>query len=160
MGTDPSLDISDELIEAHELAAVYGSLTALRGINLSVRPGEVVAPGAKGAGKTKRLLTLDGVLPTSRTRNSRRERYHCTTAPSLPAAGHGPLQTAIDARRRLTPRDRRYDTLMVSRTVGQSTGSEPQVPPTMWRCWCRSRPGRCGRVSGRGLAERASHPAA
>jgi energy-coupling factor transporter ATP-binding protein EcfA2 len=121
MGTDPSLDISDELIEAHELAAVYGSLTALRGINLSVRPGEVVAPGAKGAGKTKRLLTLDGVLPTSRTRNSRRERYHCTTAPSLPAAGHGPLQTAIDARRRLTPRDRRYDTLSISpvRAVSQ-----------------------------------------
>lgn len=121
MGTDPSLDISDELIEAHELVAVYGSLTALGDINLSVRLGEVVALGAKGAGKTKLLLTLDGALPAFRTRNSRREPYHCTTAPSLPAAGHSPLQTAIDARRRLTPRDRRYDTLSRSpvRAVSQ-----------------------------------------
>ncbi len=138
MGTDPSLDISGELIEAHQLAAVYGGLTTtLRGINLSVRLNGVVALGAEGDGKTKLLPALDGVLPAPRTRDSRREPYRCTTALSLPAAGRRLLQTAIDARRRLTPRDRRYDTLMVSRTVGQSAASDLRVPPTMWRYWCR-----------------------
>lgn len=107
MGTDPSLDISDELIEAHELAAVYSGLTTLRDTNLSVRLNGVVALGAEGDRKTKLPPTLDGVVPPSRTRDSRREPYHCTTAPALPAADRSPLQTAIDARRRLTPRDRR-----------------------------------------------------
>ena len=85
MGTDPSLDISDELIEAHELAAVYGTLTALRDIRLSVRPGEVVALGAKGAGKTKLLLTLAGVLPAglpdTRLSPGVLPLYDCTVPP-------------------------------------------------------------------------------
>jgi hypothetical protein len=144
MGTDPSLDISDELIEAHALAAVYSGLTTLRDTNLSVRLNGVLAFGAEGDRKTKLPPTLDGVLPAPRTRDSRRQPYHRTTAPFLPSADRSPLQTAIDARRRLTPRDRRYDTLMVSRTVGQSAGSEPQVPPTMWRCWVAHAPAVAG----------------
>lgn len=136
MGTDPSLNISDELIEAHELAAVYGGLTTLRASNLSVRLNGVVALGADGDRKTKLLPTLDGVLPASRTRDSRREPYHCTTAPFLPADDHGLLQTAIDARRQLTPRDRRYDTL--SRYPVRSVSKRP------WNYKCRRRCGATG----------------
>lgn len=52
------------LIEARELTAGYGELAAVRGIDLVVRRGEVIALfGPNGAGKTTTLLTLAGELP-------------------------------------------------------------------------------------------------
>jgi branched-chain amino acid transport system ATP-binding protein len=51
------------LIEATDLAAGYNEIAVVRGLNLSVAPGEVVALlGANGAGKSTTLLTLAGEL--------------------------------------------------------------------------------------------------
>jgi branched-chain amino acid transport system ATP-binding protein len=52
------------LLEARNLTAGYGDLAAVRGIDLEIHPGEVIALfGPNGAGKTTTLLTLAGELP-------------------------------------------------------------------------------------------------
>ena len=51
------------LLEAVDLSAGYGSLAAVRNLNLKVGAGEIVALlGANGAGKTTTILTLCGEL--------------------------------------------------------------------------------------------------
>lgn len=51
------------LVDVHDLAVSYGRVEALRGINLTVGRGEVVAVvGANGAGKTTLLRTLSGLI--------------------------------------------------------------------------------------------------
>ncbi len=51
------------VLEARGLDAGYGKVAVVRGLDLEVRPGEVVALlGANGAGKTTTLLTLSGDL--------------------------------------------------------------------------------------------------
>jgi sulfate-transporting ATPase len=58
---------SDPLIEARGLWAGYGDLAAVRDLELTVAPGEIVALlGPNGAGKTTTLLTLAGELPPLR----------------------------------------------------------------------------------------------
>jgi len=51
-------------IEARNLSAGYGKEAVIKGINIVVNPGEVVALlGSNGAGKTTTMLTLSGELP-------------------------------------------------------------------------------------------------
>ena len=51
------------LIETEELTAGYGELAAVRGINLSLKSGEIVAIlGPNGAGKTTTMRALVGEL--------------------------------------------------------------------------------------------------
>jgi branched-chain amino acid transport system ATP-binding protein len=53
-----------ELLRVEGLEAAYGSVRALRGVDLEVRAGELVAPvGSNGAGKSTLLRTLSGVHP-------------------------------------------------------------------------------------------------
>lgn len=55
--------VGEPLLRAVNLSAGYGSLAAVRGLDLEVDRGEVVALlGANGAGKTTTLLTLAGEL--------------------------------------------------------------------------------------------------
>jgi branched-chain amino acid transport system ATP-binding protein len=67
-GAVPAMDAvrdpeGEPLLQAVDLSAGYGSLAAVRNLNLVVRAGEVVALlGANGAGKSTTLLTLSGDL--------------------------------------------------------------------------------------------------
>jgi branched-chain amino acid transport system ATP-binding protein len=57
------MSAGEALLEARSLSAGYGRLAAVSELDLSLRPGEVVALlGANGAGKTTTILTLAGEL--------------------------------------------------------------------------------------------------
>ncbi len=52
------------ILEISDLHVFYGSIHALKGVNLKVFPGEVVSMvGANGAGKTTTLRALSGIVP-------------------------------------------------------------------------------------------------
>src|ERR1700716_3635761 len=52
------------VLEARDLSAGYGPQPVITGVDLEIRPGEVVALlGPNGAGKTTTLLALSGELP-------------------------------------------------------------------------------------------------
>ncbi|GAB3959310.1 ABC transporter ATP-binding protein [Streptomyces sparsus] len=54
----------EPLLELRDLRVFYGAIEALKGINLTVHPGEVVALlGANGAGKSTTLRTASGMIP-------------------------------------------------------------------------------------------------
>ena len=51
------------LLELKDLHVSYGAITAIKGISLTVRRGEIVTIlGANGAGKTTTLRTVSGLL--------------------------------------------------------------------------------------------------
>jgi branched-chain amino acid transport system ATP-binding protein len=56
--------MAEALLELRELEARYGAVPVVRGVSLSVAPGEIVGLiGPNGAGKTTTLLTIMGVVP-------------------------------------------------------------------------------------------------
>lgn len=51
------------LLELHDVHTYYGAIHALKGINLTVSPGEIVTLiGSNGAGKSTTLRTISGLL--------------------------------------------------------------------------------------------------
>ncbi|GAA3513333.1 ABC transporter ATP-binding protein [Aeromicrobium panaciterrae] len=58
--------MTNSLLSAEKVHGGYGRIGVLRGVDIAVNPGEVVALfGPNGAGKTTTLLTLAGLLPTT-----------------------------------------------------------------------------------------------
>ncbi|TML88947.1 MAG: sugar ABC transporter ATP-binding protein [Actinobacteria bacterium] len=58
-----AVEVSQPVIEARGITKRYGALTALHGVDLSVRPGEVVGlVGDNGAGKSTLIKILSGAL--------------------------------------------------------------------------------------------------
>jgi ABC-type branched-subunit amino acid transport system ATPase component/branched-subunit amino acid ABC-type transport system permease component len=66
-GSDPAAEAS-EILACRDLSAGYGATAVLKGMELSVRAGEVVVLlGPNGAGKTTTLLALSGAIPSAGT---------------------------------------------------------------------------------------------
>jgi urea transport system ATP-binding protein len=58
---------TDALLDVESITAGYGSTPILRGIDLTIRPGEIVAViGRNGVGKTTMMRSLIGQLPVWR----------------------------------------------------------------------------------------------
>lgn len=54
------------MLELRDLVCCYGKVTAVKGISLTVGPGQLVALiGANGAGKTTTLKAISGLLPVA-----------------------------------------------------------------------------------------------
>ena len=58
---------NESLLDIQEIDVFYGPIQALRGVSMSIAPGERVAlVGANGAGKTTTLRTISGLLKPTR----------------------------------------------------------------------------------------------
>ncbi len=60
----PKVGIGEPILQINKLKVAYGGIKALKGVDLEVRRGEIVAMiGANGAGKTTTLKTIARLLP-------------------------------------------------------------------------------------------------
>jgi len=122
-GHAPAAPAGDSpLLEVDQLAAGYGHLEVIRDVNLTVRPGEVVACiGANGSGKTTTLRAISGMIRARQGRITFGGR-DITGMPSERIAQLGLVH--IPEGRGLFPRLSVEDTL---RLVSNSTGRQVDI---------------------------------
>jgi len=79
--------MSDVILKLEGLNVSYGSIKALKGINLEVSRGQIVALlGANGAGKTTTLKSLSGMVPVESGKISLFDKEITNIAPEKIAA--------------------------------------------------------------------------
>ena len=104
------------LLSVHGLRAGYGGKPVLQGIDLEVRPDEIVAViGRNGVGKSTLIKTLIGLLPT----DSGSIRYRAAEIGRLPAHGRARLGIGyVPQGRDVFPRMTVEDNLRVGEMLG------------------------------------------
>ena len=103
--------MSPPILLAENLTKVYGTFPALKGLNLAVRPGEVVGLlGPNGSGKTTALRTFLGFLKPTEGRAT--------------VAGHDCWRDSVAARRKVAylPGELRLYDSMTGRQLVQFLG--------------------------------------
>lgn len=61
--TTPARRTDPDMLTVEDLHVYYGNIAALKGVTLSVKPGEIVAlVGSNGAGKSTTLRTISGLI--------------------------------------------------------------------------------------------------
>jgi len=114
------------LLTVKQLAKAYGYLWALRQLDLSIGPGQLVALlGPNGAGKTTLLRLLAGLTPPS---------AGVIELDGQPVAGNATVRSQIGL---LAPADHLYDQLTVLETCASLRRSMINVarPASCWRHW-------------------------
>lgn len=83
------MTVSNVILSIKDLKVNYGSIQAVKGINIEVRKGQVVAIlGANGAGKTTTLRTISGLIePSSGTIELNSQEITKMTADKITSLG-------------------------------------------------------------------------
>jgi ABC-type branched-subunit amino acid transport system ATPase component len=119
------------ILEARGLSAGYGSVSAIQGIDIAVRPGEMIALlGANGAGKTTTLLTLAGVI--KQTAGEVRVDGVATRAPLHHRARLG-LGLIVEGRSVFTQLSTRDNLRVGSGAIGDALDLFPELKPLLGR---------------------------
>ncbi|MGH8431612.1 MAG: ABC transporter ATP-binding protein [Solimonas sp.] len=113
---------TDALLDVVDLHAAYGSTPILRGVNMTIRKGEIVSLiGRNGVGKTTTMRCLIGLLRAS----SGRILFQGQAVTDLPADDRARLGIGyIPQGRQVFPRMTVEENLWVSRLVGRGNDRE------------------------------------
>jgi len=107
------------LLQIHGLRAAYGKIEALKGVDLEINSGEIVALiGANGAGKSTLLMTICGT-PQAREGSIRFEGQDITRLPTFQIMRKGIAQSPEG--RRIFPRMTVMENLQMGAVIGDST---------------------------------------
>ena len=114
--------MSEAALELRDIEVRYGALTAVRGLSLSLDPGEIVGLiGPNGAGKSTTLHAVMGSVPLAARRDQARRQ-----AAARPSGGHRPL------RRLARPRGKAHLPLAHRRRRTSASGSPGAARRTAW----------------------------
>jgi branched-chain amino acid transport system ATP-binding protein len=103
------------MLEVRGVAAFYGAIQALHGVDLDVARGEIVTLiGANGAGKSTLLMTICG-NPRARTGSIRLDGHDITGLPTHEIVQRGVAQ--VPEGRRIFPRMSVYENLQMGAIV-------------------------------------------
>jgi branched-chain amino acid transport system ATP-binding protein len=117
--------MSATLLETHGVQAFYGKIQALKGIDLQVKQGEIVALiGSNGAGKSTLMMTICG-SPQARVGSVSFEGQDITRMPTHEIIRLGIAQSPEG--RRIFPRMTVLENLQMGATVGNPEHFAPDI---------------------------------
>jgi branched-chain amino acid transport system ATP-binding protein len=109
------------MLEIHDLHVSYGQVDAVRGVSLSLMPGQIVSViGPNGAGKTTLLGAAMGLLPSKGTLRFEGEDLHALDVEARVERG----LTLVPERRELFGELSVYDNLVLGAYAKRRDGAE------------------------------------